>query len=228
MASSLFHDNQRITLLGQKGGRRGNKLLHPVHSRAFILGEEDYELALSVSSCDHPFKTTLLLITNTFFRSKDLKFHWILKTWQRTTLQLEPQTEINFWLSPSAKQCRKSVLGRKVFTNIKKAPWLKSSKSHRQYPNRVKGNLKRISSNSVTGFSGELSIQPKIPEISVGTSSGMDHFGLVRPEFEGAWSTLTCRHFGRSERNVPFHLTKLFSSDLLSTALLYTSYKNNN
>ena len=102
------------TLLGQKGGRRGNKLLHPVHSQAFMLGEEDYELALSVSSCDHPFKTTLLLITNTFFRSKDLKFHWILKTWQRTTLQLEPQTEINFWLSPSAKQCRKSVLGRKV------------------------------------------------------------------------------------------------------------------
>ena len=102
------------TLLGQKEGRRGNKLLHPVHSQAFMLGEEDYELALSVSSCDHPFKTTLLLITNTFFRSKDLKFHWILKTWQRTTLQLGPQTEINFWLSPSAKQCRKSVLGRKV------------------------------------------------------------------------------------------------------------------
>ena len=188
----------------------------------------DYELALSVSSCDHSLKTTLLLITGTFFRSKNLKFHWILKTWQRTTLQLAPQTDINFWSSPSAKQCRKSVLGRKVFTNIKKAPWLKSSKSHRQYPNRVKGNLKRISSNSVTGFSGELSIQPKIPEISVGTSNGMDHVGLVRPEFEGAWFTLTGRHFGRSERNVPFHLTKLFSSDLLSTALFYTSYKNNN
>ena len=151
----------------------------------------DYELALSVSSCDHSLKTTLLLITGTFFRSKNLKFHWILKTWQRTTLQLAPQTEINFWSSPSAKQCRKSVLGRKVFTNIKKAPWLKSSKSHRQYPNRVKGNLKRISSNSVTGFSGELSVQPKIPEISVGTSNGIDHFGLVRPEFEGAWSSLT-------------------------------------
>ena len=27
--------------------------------------------------------------------------------------------------------------------------------------------------------------------ISVSTSNGMDHFGLVRPEFEGAWSTLT-------------------------------------
>ena len=55
----------------------------------------------------------------------------------------------------------------------------------------MKGDLKRISSNSVTGFSGELSIQPKIPEISVGTSNGIDHFGLVRPEFEGACSTLT-------------------------------------
>ena len=24
-----------------------------------------------------------------------------------------------------------------------------------------------------------------------GVANGMDHFGLVRPEFEGAWSTLT-------------------------------------
>ena len=121
-----------INITWGRESRRGNKLLHPVHSQAFILGEEDYEQALSVSSCDHSLKTTLLLITNTFFRSKDLKFHWILKTWQRTTLQLAPQTEINFWLSPSAKQCRKSVLGGKVFTKIEDAPWLKSSKSHRQ------------------------------------------------------------------------------------------------
>ena len=28
-----------------------------------------------------------------------------------------------------------------------------------------------------------LSIQPKIPDISVGTSNGTDHFGLVRPEY---------------------------------------------
>ena len=39
-----------------------------------------------------------------------------------------------------------------------------------------------------------LSIQPKIPEILVGTSNGTDHFGLVRPEYSGQlsrWSTLT-------------------------------------
>ena len=30
-----------------------------------------------------------------------------------------------------------------------------------------------------------LSIQPKIPEISVGKSNGTDHFGLVRPEYSG-------------------------------------------
>ena len=30
-----------------------------------------------------------------------------------------------------------------------------------------------------------LSIQPKIPEISVGTSNGMDHFNLVQLEYSG-------------------------------------------
>ena len=30
-----------------------------------------------------------------------------------------------------------------------------------------------------------LSIQPKIPVISVGTSNGTDHFGLVGPEYSG-------------------------------------------
>ena len=55
-------------------------LLHPVHFQAFILGEEDCELALSVSYCDRSLNTTLLLITDTFFRSKNLKFHLILKT----------------------------------------------------------------------------------------------------------------------------------------------------
>ena len=39
-----------------------------------------------------------------------------------------------------------------------------------------------------------LSNRPKIPEISVGTSNGTDRFGLLRPEFEGAWSTLTGRN----------------------------------
>ena len=63
--------------------------------------------------------------------------------------------------------------------------------------------------------SGALCIQPKIPEISVGTSKGTDHFGLVRPEY----SRLALKeihfdrsgHFGRSDWNVPFHLTKLLS-----------------
>ena len=32
---------------------------------------------------------------------------------------------------------------------------------------------------------GALSIQPKIPVISVGTSNGTDHFGLFRPEYSG-------------------------------------------
>ena len=33
--------------------------------------------------------------------------------------------------------------------------------------------------------SGALSIKPKIPKISVGTSNGTDHYGLVRPEYLG-------------------------------------------
>ena len=37
----------------------------------------------------------------------------------------------------------------------------------------------------VSRFQGALSIPPKIPEISVGTSNGPDHFGLVRPEYSG-------------------------------------------
>ena len=36
-----------------------------------------------------------------------------------------------------------------------------------------------------TKISVVLSIQPKIPVISVGTSNGTDHFGLVRPEYSG-------------------------------------------
>ena len=46
-----------------------------------------------------------------------------------------------------------------------------------------------------------LSIQPKIPEISVGSSNGTDHFGLVRPEYSGpALKVVHCDrsgHFGR-------------------------------
>ena len=69
-----------------------------------------------------------------------------------------------------------------------------------------------------------LSIQPKIPEISVGSSNGTDHFGLVRPEYSGpALKVVHCDrsgHFGRSDRNVPFHLPKLMSPVPLFSILL--------
>ena len=41
-----------------------------------------------------------------------------------------------------------------------------------------------------------LPIQPKIPEISVGTSNRTDHLGLIRPEYLGA--ALKVVHFDRS------------------------------
>ena len=69
-----------------------------------------------------------------------------------------------------------------------------------------------------------LSIQPKIPVISVGTSNGTDHFGLVRPEYSGPALKVVLfdrsGHFGRSDRNVPFHLTKLLSPVPLFCILL--------
>ena len=43
---------------------------------------------------------------------------------------------------------------------------------------------------------GALSIQPKIPVISVCTSNGTDHFGLVRPEYSAP--ALKVIHFDRS------------------------------
>ena len=74
-----------------------------------------------------------------------------------------------------------------------------------------------------------LSIQPKIPDISVGTSNGTDHFGLVQPEylgtsFEGSplrpiWSFWAVGPRG------PFPFGKII---VPSTALLYPAYKNNN
>ena len=69
-----------------------------------------------------------------------------------------------------------------------------------------------------------LSIQPQIPEISVGSSNGTEHFGLVRPEYSGpalkvAHSDRSC-HFGRSDRNVPSHLPKLLSPVPLFSILL--------
>ena len=72
-----------------------------------------------------------------------------------------------------------------------------------------------------------LSIQPKIPEVSVGTPNGMDHFGLVRPEYSGPALKVVhfdrSGHFGRSDRNVPFHLTKLLSPVPLFCILLTKS-----
>ena len=71
---------------------------------------------------------------------------------------------------------------------------------------------------------GALSIQPKIPVISVATSNGTDHFGLVRPEYSGPALKVVLfdrsGHFGRSDRNVPFHLTKLLSPVPLFCILL--------
>jgi len=69
-----------------------------------------------------------------------------------------------------------------------------------------------------------LSIQPKIPVISVGTSNGTDHFGLVRPEYSGP--ALKVVHFNRSgylgrlDRNIPFHSTNLLSPVPLFSILL--------
>ena len=58
---------------------------------------------------------------------------------------------------------------------------------------------------------GALSIHP---EVSVGTSKGTDHLGLVRSEnSEPAFNVLhfdRSGHFGRSDRDVSFHLSKLF------------------
>ena len=70
------------------------------------------------------------------------------------------------------------------------------------------------------GNPGALSIQPKIPQISVGSSNGC----LVRPEYSGlALKVVHCDrsgHFGRSDRNVPFKLPKLFSPVPLFSSLL--------
>ena len=71
---------------------------------------------------------------------------------------------------------------------------------------------------------GALSIQPKSPEISVGSSNGTDHFGLVRPEYSGPALKVAhsdrSGHFGRWDRNISFHLPKLLSSVPLFSILL--------
>ena len=72
-----------------------------------------------------------------------------------------------------------------------------------------------------------LSIQPKIPEKSVGTSNGTDHFGLVRPEYSGPALNVVhfdrSGHFGRPE--CPFPFDKIV---VPNTAVLYPAHKNNN
>ena len=87
-----------------------------------------------------------------------------------------------------------------------------------------KRNIESRQRNSRMGNAGALSIQPKIPVISVGTSNGTDHFGLVRPEYSGPALKVVLfdrsGHFGRSDRNVPFHLTKLLSPVPLFCILL--------
>ena len=81
-----------------------------------------------------------------------------------------------------------------------------------------------MATEGTTMYMGELSIQPNIPVISVATSNGTDHFGLVRPEYSGSALKVVLfdrsGHFGRSDRNVPFHLTKLFSPVPLFCILL--------
>ena len=72
-----------------------------------------------------------------------------------------------------------------------------------------------------------LSIQPKLLEISVGTSNGTDHFGLVRPEYSGPALKVVhfdrSGHFGRSVGpKCPFPFDKIV---VPSTALLYPAYK---
>ena len=68
-----------------------------------------------------------------------------------------------------------------------------------------------------------LSIQPKIPVISVATSNGTDHFGLVRPEYSE--SALKVWSFWSVGPKCSFPFDKIV---VPSTALLYPACKNNN
>ena len=77
---------------------------------------------------------------------------------------------------------------------------------------------------SITVKQGALCIQPKIPEIPVGTPKGTDYFGLFRQEYSGPALKVVhfdrSGHFGRSDRNVSFHLKKLLSPVPLFCILL--------
>ena len=108
-------------------------------------------------------------------------------------------------------------------------PFPSSKKTHFQSEAKCEAIDMKMSFNydaNKTHFhnKGALSIQPKIPEISVGSSDGTDHFGLVRPEYSGPALKVVhsdrSGHFGRSDRNVPFHLPKLLSPVPLFSILL--------
>lgn len=74
------------------------------------------------------------------------------------------------------------------------------------------------------------SIQPKILEISVGTSNGMYQFGLVWPEYSG--TALKVVHFDLSgqfsDGGTEMSLFIWQSWCPPSTALLFPAHKNNN
>ena len=78
----------------------------------------------------------------------------------------------------------------------------------------------------VLGALRALSIQPQLPEISVGTSNGTDHFGLVRSEYSGQalkGSTVTglVISVGRTEMCL-----SICQNCCPSTGLLYPAYEN--
>ena len=65
---------------------------------------------------------------------------------------------------------------------------------------------------------------PKLANFRLVQQNWTDHFGLVWPEYSGPALKVVhfdrSGHFGRSDRNVPFHLTKLLSPVLLFCTLL--------
>ena len=73
----------------------------------------------------------------------------------------------------------------------------------------------------VIKIQGRFPFNPKFREISGGTSNGTNRFGLVRPGYSGpALKVVQFDRSGRSDRNVPFYLTKLLSPVPLFCILL--------
>ena len=74
------------------------------------------------------------------------------------------------------------------------------------------------------------SIQAQTPEVSVGISNRTEHFGLIRSEYSGPGLKVVLfdqsGHFGRSDRNVRFRLTKLLSPVPLLCILLTRTITN--